>query len=143
MDGDQPRKKNVPVGANANGHIFSFAVGPDLAARTIRGAKLLQRDVVLHRLHALNAGGNLLGARLLFRGRHETAELNDTLEGLDFDVDSLDHGVFNKRGLHFGGDGSVIDIFASALARGGSGAAHGQGGKATSTKGDEDKFLKG
>ena len=107
-----------------------------------RRSVLLDRDVVGDVRHAFNRTGDLCGAGLLLCGINEAAELNVAFERGDVDLHGLNDFVLNKRGLHLGGDSSVIDVLAGALASRGSGTS-GKSNQATRSDGEEGNEFNG
>src|SRR5574340_33291 len=82
------------------------------------GSTSLDLHVVLNGGHATDAVCQL-NCPVRFSPRaHEATQLDRALEGLDFDLHELRQGVFGYGCFHFGGDDSVVDIFACSLLRG-------------------------
>src|SRR5687767_6113196 len=76
----------------------------------------LNDDVVLHAAHAVDAPGDLLGLGAVGITWHEAAQLHDILQRLDLHLVGKGRAaVGGELGLHLGGNGRRIDIFAGRL----------------------------
>src|SRR5262249_34144182 len=78
--------------------------------------RLLGPDVVLHRLHALDAPRDLAGPAR-FRGSTFAGELDHALRRSDADVERAHILVLDESRLHLRGDHAVIHVGAGALTR--------------------------
>ena len=97
----------------------------------------LELNIVGDSLHAVDAPGDLLGAIFLHAAVHEAAQLDGAAEGFNLHVSGLDHFILDQGGLHLGGEGGVIDVFARALAGRGGTAGSGECNAAEQEEGDK------
>src|SRR5579862_50765 len=95
--------------------LLDFRIENDAAAIDHIDRGLFHGEIVLDRSNAGNAGGHLRGACLYLIAADDTAELDGVSVGLDADVEGLQSGIVEQRGLDLRGDGRVVDIFTGAL----------------------------
>ena len=111
--------------------------------KRVNRSALLYRDVVRDVRHALDRTCDLTRASFLFGRINEAGELHIAFERRDAHLAGIDGFVFYECGLHFGGDGSIIDVFAGAFPGVSRGTAGVEGNEPAGANREQDNKLDG